>query len=40
LAQARQALGAAVFDAAWAEGPPMTPEQAIAYALELDGASV
>jgi non-specific serine/threonine protein kinase len=34
LASARQALSAAEQAAAWAEGEAMTPEQAIAYALE------
>jgi hypothetical protein len=39
LAQARQAPGAAAFDAAWAEGPPLTPEQASADALEGETAA-
>jgi hypothetical protein len=34
VAAARAQLEAQVFDAAWAAGRAMTPEQAIAYALE------
>jgi predicted ATPase/transcriptional regulator with XRE-family HTH domain len=40
LAEARQALGAAAFDAACAQGREMTRQQAITYALELDIGSV
>jgi hypothetical protein len=32
--EARTVLGDEVFAAAWAEGREMTPEQAVAYALE------
>jgi hypothetical protein len=38
MAPAREQLGEAAFDAAWAEGQTMTLEQAMAYALS-DGAS-
>lgn len=34
MAALRESLGPAAFDAAWAEGRAMTPEQAIRYALE------
>jgi hypothetical protein len=32
--QARQCLDSSAFTAAWAEGRAMTPEQAVAYALD------
>ncbi|HEY8885662.1 MAG TPA: hypothetical protein VIO35_10150, partial [Chloroflexota bacterium] len=35
----REALGAAAYDAAWAEGSAMTPEQAVSYALEAGGSA-
>lgn len=38
VAEVREALGAAVFAATWAEGRGMTMEQAIEYALSVDGA--
>ena len=36
VAGARSQIGAEQFDAAWVEGQAMTPEQAIAYALDTD----
>jgi hypothetical protein len=36
MAAAREQLGDAAFDAAWAEGQAMTPEQAIALALKAE----
>ena len=37
IARAREQLGEAAFNAAWAEGQKMTMEQAVAYALAADG---
>ena len=39
VAAARDALGAAVFGATWAEGEAMTPEQAVGYALGFGDAA-